>query len=223
LQAIFFALGGFNLGSEALHLMGFGIGFPLGFVLLKMKWVRCENWDLINVLKGTAGGKTIYELREEAKDALENLSKPESEEPHVAAEEQSAALVLLRSHLDEGRPQVAYAVFRNTAGEDGRGWEPPQKELLALIRGMHHEKMWSQSIPLLLQVLRRFPDSSAAVRLKLAQILVQTEHRPKQALAVLSRLPSDLSPAHQQRRAQIEQLAHARIEEGDLELEIHNW
>lgn len=46
---------GFAMSSEMLHLTGAIIGFVAALVMLKWKWVDCENWDLIAVWNGTYG------------------------------------------------------------------------------------------------------------------------------------------------------------------------
>lgn len=42
LWAIF---GGFSITSEALHLLGFATGLPIGVAMLRRGWVNCEGWD----------------------------------------------------------------------------------------------------------------------------------------------------------------------------------
>ena len=44
------------------HLIGAAIGFVVGTVLLKQRWVDCENWDLFAVINGTYG--STYNLEQ---------------------------------------------------------------------------------------------------------------------------------------------------------------
>ena len=46
LQLLFFALRGFSMSSEALHLSGLLMGVIPGIIMLKKNWVDCEGWDL---------------------------------------------------------------------------------------------------------------------------------------------------------------------------------
>ncbi|MDA1215198.1 MAG: rhomboid family intramembrane serine protease, partial [Planctomycetota bacterium] len=47
--------------SEVLHLTGALFGFAIGTVMLKQKWVDCENWDLFAVWKGSHGNANSLE------------------------------------------------------------------------------------------------------------------------------------------------------------------
>jgi thioredoxin-like negative regulator of GroEL len=88
---------------------------------------------------------------------------------------------------------------------------------------MNAEKLWSELVPLLLQALEKLPQHAIPLRLHLAKILVQVEKRPRQAMRVLSKLPATLSESEQRQRRTIEKHAQAAIEEGEMELEIHDW
>jgi membrane associated rhomboid family serine protease len=224
LQVLYFWLGEFRISSAGLHLAGFAIGFPVGLLFLKLNWVDCEGWDLIHVWKGQKGyGRDSIVLREEAQKLADQLSTPEHQSDQKPEVNRSATLVALRAALREKHTKAAFAIFKKVAGDDGSGWELPEAELLALIAALHQEKMWSESVPLMVQILGRFPDRGIAARLKLAQILVQAEQLPQQALAVLAKLPDDLPPEAQKRRQQIAQLAKKEIDEGAVEFEIEDW
>ena len=45
-------LAGMTMSSQVLHLMGAGLGFGIGVVMLKKGWVDCEGWDLFSVWAG---------------------------------------------------------------------------------------------------------------------------------------------------------------------------
>jgi hypothetical protein len=214
MDLVFFFVGGLGITTSALHLMGATIGFPLAVIMLKKKWVDCEGWDLMSVWSGKEGRWMA------AEPTVVEAKKEDAEARRLQREN---ALQLLRTHLSENNTRAALVTFQKEAGADARGWEPPAAELAALINALHQENMWGDSIPLMVQAVRRFPEKAAPIRLKLAQILVQVEHRPKQALAVLSKLPDRLPDTAIARRQQLKKLAHAAIEEGDLELDLHDW
>ena len=211
----------FQLSSEALHLLGFAVGAPIGVLLLKMNWVDCEGWDLFAVLAHTAG--TVKSPDELRKETRETFAKTDEMLYAQVQLEQQSALELLRNHLAENRPRIAYAVFVKTAGKDGSHWELPEKDLLDLIKGLNAEKMFPELVPLLVQAIGRASDHEAPLRLHLAKIMVQVENRPKQALAVLEKLPDTLTDAQRQQRHKIAALAHHAIEEGEVEFEIKDW
>jgi membrane associated rhomboid family serine protease len=218
LQIVSFWLENFSMSSAALHLAGFAIGFPIGLLMLKLDWVDCEGWDLINVWKGQHR-KDAIALREEA----EALVRETADAKDNQEAERATALELLRTHLKDGHPEVAYAVFQKTVGASGNPWPLPQAELLALVNFLHQQKKWSESLPLMVDMLKRFSEQTAPARLKLAQILVQVEERPKQALAVLAKLPEQLPPQLDGRRRQIQALAEAAIEDGAVEFDMQDW
>ena len=89
---------------------------------------------------------------------------------------------------------------------------------------LHREKQWEASIEPMVQYLRRFPRNSAALRLKLAHILLVDQHRPYKALAVLSKIPAQaLTPEQQTLRAKLEAEAHRQSEDADLEVQGEDW
>ncbi len=214
-------VGDFALSSEALHLLGFVVGAPLGIALLKLGWVDCEGWDFFSVWKGTAGRiKTPAELQQEVE---ETFARTDAIREQTAQTEKETALELLREHLQEGRGRIAYAAYEKSRDHHGNRLEVPEKELLQLIDLMNSEKLWSELVPLLLQALEKFPQHAIPLRLHLAKILLQVEKRPRQAMRVLSKLPTTLSEPEQRQRRTIEKHARTAIEEGEMELEIYDW
>ena len=221
LNLLFFALQGFSFSGEAGHLLGFVIGMPVGIAMLKLSWVDCEGWDVFAVLAGKAGRvKTADEIRGETAQVL---AKADERREQQQLDERASALGLLQTHLAEGRPRIAYAIFQKTAGEHASRWELPEEDLCRLISGLNREKMWSESVPLLLQAIGRFPSRQIPMRLHLAKIMAQVEQRPKQALAILSKLPDSLTDSQQQERQVVERFANNAIEQGEVELKINDW
>ena len=76
----------------------------------------------------------------------------------------------------------------------------------------------------MVELLRRFPaERTIAARLKLAQILLQVTDQPRQAVAVLKKLPPQLSAKQLQQRNQLARLAKKSLADGSLEVEIQDW
>lgn len=77
----------------------------------------------------------------------------------------------------------------------------------------------------MVEFLRRFPDKATRVRLKLAQILIQEQKRPAQALRVLSKIDKNsLSESLEKMRRQLERQAiKQRDEDGLVELAAEDW
>jgi hypothetical protein len=68
------------------------------------------------------------------------------------------------------------------------GWRLMEADLLGLVQALHNNKMWTESIPVMVEYLRQYSRKAVPVRLKLAQILAVEDHRPAQALKVLAKV-----------------------------------
>lgn len=214
---------GLTWGSQVLHLMGVAMGLGIGIVMLKMKWVDCEGWDLFSVWKGS-NVKTIAERDAEAWEELEKEKKVEQQAAQMSFEQQ-----LARGHhevtrrLEEGDPSGAYMIHVRLS-ESVPGWEIGQRELQTIIRDYHRRKMWSQSVPAMVEYLHRFHDREIPLRLKLAQILVLEQQRPAQAIQVLSKLNEALlDDESAQMVHKIRQKALALQKSGIPEPPPENW
>jgi len=222
LQLVEFALAGFNVSSALLHLMGFAVGFPLGIVMLKRHWVDCEGWDLLAVW-GNRLPTAIKDPREQKAQAEDVDKRYQNSAQQELEEARASALSLIQNHLAEGRTGIAHSVYVKHGGTGKQPWQLPDPLMASLTNAVVTQKMWPEAITLLRQMMAHHPAQAAAARLKLAQILIQIENRPKQALAVLGKLPADLNEALAKRRDQLTRLAQKEIEEGTLETLVEDW
>lgn len=74
MNGFFFYLSGASFGTEALHLIGFLVGIPVGLFLLMRGYVDCEGFDIIshytdNVGRTSKVGKKERRTREKKKNA----------------------------------------------------------------------------------------------------------------------------------------------------------
>lgn len=67
-------------------------------------------------------------------------------------------------------------------------WLLPEADLVCLIRGLHQENLWAESVPVMEEYLSRYSQNAAPVRLKLAQILLMECNRPARAMKVLAKI-----------------------------------
>ena len=103
-------------------------------------------------------------------------------------------------------------------------WRLPEAHLLALIRALDKRQDWDREVPLMVEYLRRFPQQAAAVRLRLAEILIAAWQRPTQALRVLEKIQLDkLNEAQQRRWRQLMERANVLKREGPLEVAGEDW
>jgi len=68
------------------------------------------------------------------------------------------------------------------------------------VRSLFHEqKLWSASVPAMVEYLRNLTARELPIRLRLAHVLIDVEHRPRQALQVLDKIsPTGLSEKDRQ-------------------------
>lgn len=220
-QLVMFGIGGFNVSSALLHLIGFAVAFPLGFALLKLQVVDCEGWDLLAVMSGKLHTlPDVVEQRQEVEAANEQY---EEKQRRKMEQSRAAALELMQHHLREGRGAVAHAVYMKHSGPAGATWQLPDVLFAELLNAVVAEKMWPEAIRLLRRLMTDSPTPASGARLKLAEILIQVENRPRQALAVLSKLPLALTEPQSRRRDKLVRLAEQEIEEGALEMSTEDW
>lgn len=216
LQLVFFTLGGYSMSSEALHLMGMALGLPVGIVLLKKGLVNCEGWDLFNVLQGKEReGSEEAKAREAAEEARQKREERE--------QQQLSARKLLQQALVQDQPKLVVAIYDRNADLLGHGKRISPKELGGVIAAMHKVGMWDQSLPLIRDLMERVPQQEPAMRIRLAQILVAKQGRPKQAMAVLKKLPAQLPEKLATSRQALLAEAQKQIREGAVELDVHDW
>jgi len=68
-EVLFLFLGGFQLDSELLQILGFFVAFPLGVYWLRSGRVDCEGWDLFSYLNGITGKDSRYAKRRKSRKA----------------------------------------------------------------------------------------------------------------------------------------------------------
>lgn len=209
---------GFGWSSAVLHLSGAALGFALGTWLVKTGRVDCEGWDLYAVMAGREGQKAKKKKKRKPKTAADS----QRDEQQLQMR-RSAALEEVRRLLAAGQVRGAHALAKKMS-QTLEGFCLSEEDSLKLIAALNKDRAWAESIERMVDHLRRFPERSARVRLKLGQILVREQNRPAQGLRVLSKLgrhdlPASLDPL----RAQLMAEATQRQEEGAVELAGEDW
>ncbi len=220
MQAFFFWLGGFRMSSEALHLTGFAVGVPFAWLLWYRRWVDCEGWDLW----------TLYFTSEQQRQATredrrtERLRDSTRQVRDEHRQQQQQISESIQQAVDANNSAAALAIYRKYA-EKLRLNERLPPTLLAKLIGIHHgQQQWEASIPMMVVLLSRVPGKpTIAARLKLAQILLQVTDQPKQAVAVLRKLPAELDAAAERHKRQLLKIAKTALQDGSLEADIQDW
>jgi membrane associated rhomboid family serine protease len=198
-----------------LHLSGLLTGFGLGLVMLKLKWVDCEDWDLFSVWQNRHT-KTREELAEEALNSEEAKAKIASHFERMHEQ--------FRGYLVAGEGPAALAVHRRGRLQFGSNWQTTEEEHVHLIAALRKVQRWDDAVQVMVEYLQTQSQRAPVVRLALAQLLVEQCSRPNQALKVLRRLDPQTLPAGQ--RPMYERLmerAAAEAAEDPFEATVEDW
>jgi membrane associated rhomboid family serine protease len=228
--------GGLILALVLDHAFGALLGFVLAVVLLKVKWVDCEDWDLFALIQGRTGrsrrqSRRTKPVRRLVSSEWAPRSPPRARRkrrdgspPVRSVEDRSAAALRAMSHhLELGEVEAALAVYRK-ASRSPAGWQPPEPDWRDLVEALLDQALWDDAVQVMRDYVRHQPEPSPRVRLKLAQILIQRLNRPLQALKILGEIPEGSLPeALEAMRRQLARKAEAMREEGPLELEDEMW
>ncbi len=219
LQLVFFALRGFSMSSEALHLSGLLMGLVPGIVMLKRNLVDCEGWDAFTVYAATPEQQD--KKRDEFRTRNQRAELKEAKEEHEQGLKRKLEALSNAIKADQARPAIA--IYTKFKSEFQQGKKLPNNVLQKLISLLHANKEWEDSIPLMVELLQRHPNEKVSgARLKLSQILIQITDQPKQAIAVLRKLPKELPPKQSQLRSKLARLAKSKLADS-YEIEVHDW
>jgi membrane associated rhomboid family serine protease len=228
------ALGGMVMITEIGHLSGAFWGAVVALVLLKAGLVDCEGWDLFALWAKRKKLAKEWEKRgerlEHEKRVLRSSLKAranaryshddrEDDGDRQSQEERATTAVRrIRSLIAEGDAPGALAAY-DKAARTLFNW-PSQPDLYELIKAMHAGGAESDSIRLMRDHCRYYPERSFKMRVKLAQILIRDCQRPVAALRVLEEIPPGSLPADlEAARLKLAHKAQRMLEEGVLELE----
>ncbi len=170
---------GFWILGSIVHVAGAVLGVAAGLIMLKLDWVDCENWDLLAVIAGREG-KPPASAEDRESDA-QRTTRLEAQGVE--------AIQHIRGLLGMDKIEGALAVYKKMA-RTIPDWNLPETELLDLIKGLHRNSLWNESLPLMGEYSRTFPDRSQRMRLKLAELLIKQAARPRLALKVLAKIPA---------------------------------
>ncbi len=209
--------------TELGHLSGAFWGAVVGIVFLKSGLVDCENWDAFTLWSRrnrlASDWKKRGEMLDRSKESVKVRVRKNAQEADADPAERAASAVRKVQRLIESGDFAGALSAYDKAARTLVSW-PTKPDLLAMIRAMHAQKAEADSIPLMRDYCRYYPDDSARIRLKLAQVLIRDRQRPTAALRVLREipdgaLPSDLDATRRKLMARAEQMQ----EDGVLELE----
>lgn len=185
-QVLLAVLASLAMSSSLLHLIGAAIGLPLAAIMVQQRLVDCENWDVFSVWAGR------NKMSEQERDEAERQSR-QREQEQKRENKREAALEQIREIIAQG--QLVMAVKAHQLMQHKLpGWSLPEADLSGLIRALHTQKLWAESIPLMFESISQQPEKATLTRLNLARILLVEQHRPTETLEVLSEVdPASLN------------------------------
>jgi membrane associated rhomboid family serine protease len=217
LEIIMVLVYGGTAGSSLLHITGALVGLPLAIVLLKWNLVDCDSNDLFHVWSGDYGN-----FKQEPDRAQENAKLADLKRRRDC-DQLDQAKAQLHRYLQEGN-YAAAATLVTKMKEVGGGLTLDRNELILVIKGLHAAGRWSDSAPLMAELIDRFPENADLARVKLAQICVVELNRPGKALDLLKCVDAARLPAPQLALAKkVAAKARQMQTEGDYELDTNTW
>jgi len=131
----------------------------------------------------------------------------------LSTPDEGNALESVREAIAADDPARAYKLYKDDAAI--LSWQLPESELLQIIAAFHKKKMWSGSMPAMVEYLKNYTDRDTQVRLKLAQILLEIKKQPSKAIQILRKLdPSQLSEKQAATLTKLRSKAQASADQG---------
>ena len=209
-------LGG-GLSSQLLHLMGAIVGLVAGLVMLKMKLVDCEEWDIFSVWAGknTMSDEDRRKIEENRPEAIQRRQEKRQKRQNLLAEEVHRA-------LEHKTPLPAFVISQRTEREFS-DWTLPQDLHLKMIQQLLGGKHWTEAVVSMRQYLERHHEQELFVRLMLAQALL-ARNKPQSAAKVLDTIPHQEIGVEQQSairkiRTKADAMHRQNLDEGIYEIE----
>jgi hypothetical protein len=219
---------GLIVAVELDHTIGAILGMIVGAVMLRLNWVDCEHWDVFAVLERRAGRprgketktrKSSRRVSSEFGERKKARKKKDTAPPKSIEDPVAGLLRTFRGHIELEETEAAMGLYRKARGSPS-GWMPPERERRDLIENLIEQEFWDDAVLVMRDYLREVPDPSPRVRLKLAQVLIQKQGRPQQALKVLGQIPEGSLPENLETlRARLVRNAEAVLEAGPLEID----
>jgi len=215
---IFWSMGGHSMGTEALHLSGFLVGFPVGLFMLFSGLVDCEGFDLVSYWQGKEGndsefGQEKIQERQERKNSagVEKTSKATSPQ-NMAILQQQVAQAIEEKNID-----LAVSLQRKLLKTHSSiRWQQPH--LLAIIQSYLHSKDYAKVVPLIEEHIELFDAHRFQMQIHLIKLWLQAD-RPRFAIRYVDAMnPALLLPSQSKQLEPLVAHAQKMIKAGVLEL-----
>lgn len=218
LNLTFFFIGGAQMGSEALHLVGFFVGLPVAFVMLTRGYVDCEGYDLISYCKGMQGQDSSVVKNQKA----QAKSRRQRSEPPPVAEDPADTRRKFWEQIElalagDNVPVAIALQHKLTNTLPGTSWK--HSHLIAIIKAYLAKKDYANAETRMLEYIDLFADHRFAMQVKLLKIWLH-QQRPRHAMRYIRGLNTAFLTTNEQ--AELKKLndyARHQVAAGVLEVE----
>jgi membrane associated rhomboid family serine protease len=228
-QSVLAAVAGLTWSGAALHLLGAGLGFVLGAVMVNRGWVDCEGWDLFSILRGEHRRNVASDMYIPVSELPRGDGAPggngsgtrkKTADPERGAVRRKARCInRVRALLRKGRPSDALVELRE-ARHVLVGWHLPSRDLLDLAEALYNAGLSSDAVGLWEEYIDLHPADADPIRLQAAEVALARERRPHAALRIIGPITAgSLHPRLEARRREIEERACELIDQGVIELQ----
>ncbi|MBX3443681.1 MAG: rhomboid family intramembrane serine protease [Planctomyces sp.] len=217
-------LNGFRPASEVLHLAGAAVGAGIGWMMLNRKWVDCEGWDLLSLLRHGPPPSELDERFKRSAPVVDAVppKKPRARkaDPEQTAQDRERKVVRrIRRHLAESETAAAWSAFQSLKHWKPE-WKPPGDLQLELARALAGAGQSEAAVGQLRDYLKNHPIESEPVRIEAAELALHALQRPHATLRLLQPLEVQFLAARDQKRVQaLRRRAIELIDAGALEFD----
>lgn len=215
------SLQGGAMSSELLHMIGFAVGLPVGFLLLTRGFVDCEGYDIISYFQGQEGKKSTVGKKQRRERERKKAAKEDATNmvPLIDPIRKQELLVgQIDQAIADGQFDLAVALYQKIrANDETVRWK--QSQLIAIIQHYVRSKEFRKAEPLILAHVESFDVHRYKLQLILLKWWLQ-EQRPRHALRYLQKMRSvKLEPTQLDELDTLANIAKTQIREGAIEVE----
>lgn len=217
-EVLFFALSGFRMSSELLHILGFAVALPIGLYLVKSGQVDCEGWDLFSYMSGNTGehskivkaGTAKRKPERSVEDQRANLAAQRAREQAEKEQSNDRLQDQVRIALERGDVDLAIRLqTRITQANPTLVWK--QKDLYAVVQRLLKAQDYARALPLIELHVELFEVARFTMQVAMMRIWLSM-NQPRKTIEYLQGFnPSFMTPEEVKMLNQISAAAQKQV------------
>ncbi len=187
-EILFWALSGFKMSSELLHILGFAVAAPVALWMVRARKVDCEGWDLFSYLSGNTGEHSSIgqATADENQKRFAQQSKAEAAAAGAMAQAVQEQKVhsnnriqdQVRQAIDQGDIDLAIRLQTRISESDPTIlWR--QKDLYAVIQHILKAQDYDRALPLIEKHIELFEESRFTMQVAMMKIWLAQKRAQK--------------------------------------------